>query len=77
MINGLGDGEKALIEYIESFALEGDETHIVLFTETETVDDQKKLYLVIGAFSGKTFRRLIEAKPAKEFLLNLIQVNFK
>lgn len=79
MIDALGDGEKMLIEYVESFPLQTDETHTVLFTEIETNDEtgQKTVYLVVGAFSGKTFSRLIQAQPAREFIKTMIETNFK
>lgn len=79
MINSLGEGESALIEYIESFPLQEDETDIVLFTEIETDPETNKkiVYLVIGAFNGVGFSRLIEAKPAREFLKTIIETNFK
>ncbi|MDP3914372.1 MAG: hypothetical protein Q8R96_11635 [Bacteroidota bacterium] len=79
MIGSLGEGEKALIEYIELLPLLEGETHAVLFTEIETDTDtgHKTLYLVVGAFSGRTFSRLIEAKPAREFLKTMIETFFK
>jgi len=79
MIASLGEGEKALIEYIESLALEGDETHALFFTEIETDPDTgiKTMYIVIGAFTGKTFTRLIDAQPAREFLKTMIGNFFK
>ena len=79
MINGLGEGESALIEYIESFELQPNETHIVLFTEIETDPDtdRKTVYLVVGAFTGRIFSRVIEAKPAREFLKTIIETYFK
>lgn len=79
MISGLADGEKALIGYIESHPLEADETSIVLFTEIDTdpATGQKIAYLVVGAFADRTFARMIEAKPAREFLKTIIENYFK
>lgn len=79
MINGLAEGEQALIAYIESHQLEGDETSIVLFTEIDVdpATQQKTAYLVVGAFTDRTFTRMIEAKPAREFLKTVIENYFK
>lgn len=79
LVNSLGDAEKALIDYIESFPLEGDETSIVVFTEIESEDEtgQKTIYIVVGAFTGFTFTRLIKALPAREFLKTIIETHFK
>jgi hypothetical protein len=79
MIGSLGEGEKALIDYIESLPLQDEETHAVLFTEIETDPDtgQKTLYLVVGAFNGRSFSRMIDARPAREFLKTMIETFFK
>ena len=79
MIASLGEGEKAWIEYIESIPLKGDETHVAYFTEIETDTDtgEKTLHMAVGAFTGRTFSRLIDAKPALEFLKTLIETFFK
>ena len=78
MIASLGEGEKALIEYIEAVPLEGEETHVAFFTEIETdAEGIKTMYLVVGAFNEQTFQRVVDIKPAREFLKTMIENFFK
>lgn len=69
LVEGIGTMEPAAIDFIKSYQLEEGETHTVLFTEIQ----DEKLYLCIGAFAGKEFVRLIDAKPAVQFIQNLLQ----
>lgn len=71
IIENLGEAEKALDEYIKSFPLEGDETEIMMFTQSH----EEKLFLCIGAFTGKTFTRLIKSTPAREFIKEILTQN--
>ena len=81
LIDNLDEMESGLVSYINSFPLQENETHAVLFTEIddnpvpspspEPVEGQK-LYFCIGAFNKKTMVRLIDAKPAKEFIKQII-----
>lgn len=65
--------EAGLIEFIEKQQLQEGETHAALFTDTNA----GKLYFCLGAFNKKTLVRLIEAKPAKEFVKQLIESALK
>ena len=69
IIDNLDSLESGLVDYIKSHDLKPDETHIALFTEI-TADG--KAYLCIGAFNKREMVRLIEAKPAKEFIKSLM-----
>ncbi|MHA7109253.1 hypothetical protein ACRTDU_03955 [Sunxiuqinia elliptica] len=73
IIDNLDDLQEGITAYINSFDLRENETHIAIFTE-ETVDT---LFFCIGAFRKKTMVRLIEAKPAKEFVKQLITTALK
>lgn len=63
------EGEPALKKYLESIPLQGDETHIVAFTEI----DENTIYVVIGAFRDKTFVRAIQVTPLASWLTSLIE----
>ncbi len=68
IIDGLGEAETALIEYLNSFELEPGETEINMFTQV----NNGKLYICTGAFTGSTFSRQIKVTPAREFIKELL-----
>ena len=65
----LAKGEEGLRKYLESIPLEGNETHIVAFSEI----NEGTVYMCIGAFTDKTFTRFIGAKPLTEWINSLIE----
>lgn len=73
LVDNLDSLEDGLNGYIQSFPLEEGETHAVLFTDI----NDGKLFFCIGAFNRKTMVRLIEAKPAKEFIKNMLETAIK
>lgn len=73
MIENLDTLESGLISYINSFPIEEGETHTVLFTDISG----DKLFFCVGAFNRKTMVRLIEAKPAKEFVKTMLETALK
>ncbi len=74
IIDNLDDMQGGIAAYIKSFELRGDETHTVIFTE---IDNEGKLYFCTGAFRKKEMVRVIEVKPAKEFVKELVMNAFK
>lgn len=64
----LGAGEAFLKKYLEEIPLQEGETHAAAFTDIHN----GKVFIAIGAFSGKTFVRAIEAKPLVEWVSSLI-----
>ncbi len=69
IIDNLDDIEGGMAAYIKSFELQPGETHTVLFTE---IDSSGRLYFCIGAFCKKEMVRVIEVKPAKAFVKELV-----
>lgn len=68
IIDGLGEAETALIDYLNSFTLKPGETEINMFTQV----NNGKLYICTGAFTGATFSRQIKVTPAREFIKELL-----
>lgn len=73
MLNNLDSLETELVKYSRSFPIEEGETHTVLFTDVS----DGKLFFCVGAFNKKTMVRLIEAKPATEFIKTLLETAMK
>lgn len=60
---------ESLVAYVESVPLQENETHIAFFTDiTDGV-----MYVVTGAFSDKTFVRVIAAEPVGDWIFSLIK----
>jgi len=69
--NYLKQGEEAYKKYLDKILLQDGETHVAAFTEVFG----ENVFIVIGAFSGKTFVRTIEARPFVDWLSNLLTKN--
>lgn len=74
IIDNLDDLQEGITAYINSFKLQENETHTVIFTE---IDKRGNLYFCTGAFRNKEMVRVIEVKPAKEFIKDIISNAFK
>ena len=62
--------EIAIIAYLNTVNLEEGETHCTAFFEID--GDEEKCFIVIGAFTDRTFVRAVEVKPLAEFLKEML-----
>lgn len=68
VLQNLDSVESGLVSYINAVELRPGETHAAMFTEIQG----NQVFFCLGAFNKKLMVRLIEVKPAKTFVQEII-----